>query len=128
LPEGVPDSVDQDIKRRALRAFRICTALDEWIYAFDRPEMGAGPIYRFWPHRQEAKDPWLVHFWPNGDDYVFISQGFDWGVYAYCTYRETHDWMLYVFGQPLLDAFVGNWPHGWSNVLARHGAIPRSLP
>ena len=129
MPEGVPDDVADEIKHLALRAFRLCTRADEWLYAFNEPEMGAGPTYRFWPHRSVVEEfvPWPVSFFPNGDDQAFVSQEFDWGVYAYATYEEVHNWTLYVFGQPLLDAFVGHWPKAWSNMLDTKGEIPRSL-
>jgi hypothetical protein len=128
-PEGVADDVSDEIKQRALRAFRQCTTVDEWIYAFNEPEMGAGPTYRFWPHRSAVEGfvPWPVSFFPDGDDQAFVSQDFAWGVYAYATYEQVHYWTLYVFGQRLLDAFVGHWPRAWSNVLDTKGEIPRSL-
>jgi hypothetical protein len=80
-PEGVPDHVNDEMKQLALRAFRECTTVDEWIYAFDEPELGAGPTYRFWPHRSVVEEfvPWPVSFFPNGDDQAFVSQDFAWG-------------------------------------------------
>jgi hypothetical protein len=129
MPEGVPDDVNDEIKQLALRASGQCTTVDEWIYAFNEPETGAGPTYRFWPHRGgvEEFDPWPVSFFPDGDDQAFVSQDFAWGVYAYATYEKVHYWTLYVLGQPLLGAFVGHWPRSWSNVIDTKGEIPRSL-
>jgi hypothetical protein len=123
IPGGVPDAVSDDIQRLTTRAFRLCTEPDEWIYA----EVEGSLPYRFWPHRQPLDNTadWPVGFFPDGDDDLFISQDFTWGVNALFL-AEGCEWGLTVFGQPLFDAFTGHWPKGWAKILRRSdGYMPR---
>jgi hypothetical protein len=120
-PEGVPDDLQVEIARSALRAFRLCTRPDEWIYAWDAVDEYSDWLYRFWPHRATEPVDWEVSFYPNGDCQVFVSQAFDWGILTNCSGPQLADWTLTVFGQPLLDAFTGHWPSGWSKIVRTSG-------
>jgi hypothetical protein len=129
-PGGVPETVSDEIGRLALSAFRLCTNRDEWIWAWDAVDEYSDRLYRFWPHRAEDPVDWLVGFYPNGDDQVFVSQAFDWGVYASWSKVELErdDRALYVFGKPLLDAYAGHWPGGWSEIIRTSGVDAPVVP
>jgi hypothetical protein len=115
--EGVSVHFRDEIKQSVLRAFDLCTRPDEWIYGWHAPNDFAAGLYRFWPHRAEVGSWWEVWLWPDGDDQIFVSQSFDWGIYAYWSYPGLDGWALSVFGKPLLDAFSGHWPSGWSQIV-----------
>ena len=109
--EGVPVHLRDEIEQSVLRAFGLCTMPDEWIYGWHEPNDSYwGGLYRFWPHRAEVESWWEVWLWPDGDDQIFVSQSFDWGIYAYWSHPGLDGWALSVFGKPLLDAFSGHWP------------------
>jgi hypothetical protein len=116
-PEGVPDEVIEETERLALRAFRLCTQQDEWVFVWDEI---SGHHYRFWPHRQAVPGPerWPASFFPDGDDQLWVSQDFEWGIHAVFA-PPAGSWHLLVFGKQLLDAFTGHWPGGWSAVIRR---------
>jgi hypothetical protein len=109
--------VIEEIERLALRAFRLCTEPDEWLFVWDEI---SGHHYRFWPHRQAIQAPEGLHasFFPDGDVQVWVSQDFDWGILAVC-FPPAWNWHLLVFGRRLLDAFTGHWPTGWSATIRR---------
>jgi Protein of unknown function (DUF2716) len=86
-----------------LTALRVCTAADEWIYAVDEPE-GKYSCFRFWPHRLDADGYWRVTPVPDGDDQVFLSRDFEWGMYAIWGFDDSTDRALSIFGRPMLDA------------------------
>jgi Protein of unknown function (DUF2716) len=119
---GVPFDVYDEIERAAVRAFRTCTEPDEWIWAWDAPDEYSDDLYRFWPHRADQLDAgWSVGLYPNGDDKVFVSQTFEWGVYAMFQYTGPESWGLRVFGKRLLDALAKDWPAGWSEIVRTSG-------
>jgi hypothetical protein len=116
-PEGVPADVSEEIERLALRAFRLCTRPDESIFVWDEI---SGHHYRFWPHREATSGPerWPAGFFPDGDDQVWVSQDFEWGIHAVFVPLDS-SWHLLVFGKRLLDALTGYWPTGWSAIIRR---------
>jgi hypothetical protein len=117
--EGVVlDSLYDEMEALALRAFRLCTAPNEWIYAWDSVDEYSDRLYRFWPHRAQAPRQWEVTFYPYGANQVFVSQTFDWGIYAHWSYPGLEPWALSIFGQPLLDAFTDHWPGAWSTIVS----------
>jgi hypothetical protein len=120
--EGVPKDLRVEIERSALRAFRLCTRPDEWIHAWEAKEEYSDWLYRFWPHRATEPVDWNVSFYPYHDmTQLFVSQAFDWGIYAAGS-SEADEWDLTVFGKPLLDAFTGHWPSGWSKIVRTRGS------
>jgi hypothetical protein len=116
-PRDASRNAFDEIERLALRAFRLCTDSDEWIWAWDAPEEYSDQLYRFWPHRAASDGSWLVTLYPDGDDQVFVSQNFDWGVYAHFQCSPLDFWALRVFGKRLLDALTGHWPTGWAKTV-----------
>jgi hypothetical protein len=94
-----------------LAALRAGTAADESIYAVDAPE-GAYCCFRLWPHRLGEQphrfgEPgyWRVKPFPDGDDQVYVSSDFRWGMYLTWGFDDSTNWALTVFGLSLLDAF-----------------------
>jgi hypothetical protein len=71
--EGVPEDLAVEIERSALRAFRLCTRPDEWIYAWEAVDEYSDWLYRFWPHRATEPVDWKVSFYPDGWSQVFNS-------------------------------------------------------
>jgi Protein of unknown function (DUF2716) len=87
-----------------VEALRACADVGEWVYAVDEPE-GADRCFRFWPHRAHDGMAWEVSPIPNGDDQVFLSSDFAWGMYSTWGFDESVDWALSIFGRPFIDAF-----------------------
>jgi Protein of unknown function (DUF2716) len=119
--KGVPAPVSDEIERLALRAMKMCTEPKEWLWAWSAPDEYSEWLYRFWPHRVEPGSTWEVSFYPDGWDQVFVSEDFDWGIYAHFMYPPLESWALRVFGERLLEAMSGHWPVGWSRVVQRSG-------
>jgi hypothetical protein len=72
--EGVPDDLCVEIERSALRAFRLCTTPDEWIYAWEAMDEYSDWLYRFWPHRATEPVDWKVSFYPLAQSSIISPQ------------------------------------------------------
>lgn len=107
------DLLAEDLNLAVYEALRECTAVDEWVYAVDEPE-GADRCFRFWPHRAGDRMIREVSPIPNGDDQVFISKDFRWGLYSTWRFDESVDWALSIFGKQFIDAFEALQPQAVS--------------
>ncbi len=92
------EAMEWDLNLCVLEALRRCTGPSRWLYALDWQH----DAYRFYPHRRfEHSDPraWLVPVLPNGDYYIFLAEGFEFGIFG-------HPWerTMCVFGPELLGA------------------------
>lgn len=95
--------LEEDLARKALTAFRLCTPPGEDLYALDWNH----PCYFLDPHGvvAEVGEPWAIPIVPNGDHYVFLASDFRFGVIGDCVEQT-----ICVFGQPLLNAFAKDTP------------------
>ncbi len=75
------EAMEWDLNLCVLEALRRCTGPSRWLYALDWQH----DAYRFYPHRRfEHSDPraWLVPVLPDGDYYIFLAEGFEFGIFG----------------------------------------------
>ncbi len=92
------EEAEIDLNTKVLEALRRCVPHEEYLYALDWQH----PCYRFRPHYPfDAADPdeWMVPVIPDGDYYIFLAKGFEFGIFG-------HPWekTICVFGECLLDS------------------------
>jgi hypothetical protein len=112
--------LSDELKLATVAALRECADLEEWVYAVDEPE-GAYRCFRFWPHRAHEGMTWEVSPIPDGDDQVFLSSDFAWGMYSTWGFDESVDWGLSIFGRSFLEAFERLQPQAASRVIRIDG-------
>ena len=105
--KGVPAPVSDEIERLALRAMKMCTEPEEWLWAWNAPDEYSDQLYRLRPHRVEPGSDWEVVS-ADGVDQVFVSKDLSWGMYAHFMYEGLEAWALRVFGERLLEALSGH--------------------
>jgi hypothetical protein len=95
--------LEEDLARKVLTAFRVCTPAGQELYALDWNH----PCYSLDPHGvvAEAGESWAVPVLPNGDHYIFLAPDFRFGVIGDCVEQT-----ICVYGQPLLDALATDAP------------------
>jgi Protein of unknown function (DUF2716) len=83
-----------------------------------RLETFDGPGGYAW--EQQRDGPWPVGPIPDGDDQLFVAQDFSWGLYAKFLWsheRQDSDWLVHVWGEPLVEAFAHHRPAALSHPL-----------
>jgi hypothetical protein len=107
--------LEEDLARKTLAAFRVCTRTNQRLYALDWQHY----CYWFYPHRSFTADDlesWSVPILPNGDYFIFLNEDFSFGIFG-------HPWeqTMCVFGQRLLDAFAQEQPLLFRRVVRVNG-------
>jgi hypothetical protein len=94
-----------DLEKKVLAGLRSQTLLDERIYALDWQH----ECYWFYPHREFTD--WFVPALPNGDYYIFVNEGFSFGIFGH-----PWEWTSCVWGNGLISFFESEMPALWSGM------------
>jgi hypothetical protein len=77
----------------------------------------SGDAWRFRPQHASTKAGWQIEPIPNGEDVLFASRDFTWGVYGACSYNNPPWWSICVFGERMLAAFAKQQPRAFSQAI-----------
>jgi hypothetical protein len=109
------NALEADLYIKLLKSFRELLQTGEYVWALDWQHQ----TYKFFPHREFlGSDPeqWKVPLFPNGDYYIFLEKGMEWGVLG-------HPWekTMCVFGEKLITSISVDPPTLFSRVHRRDG-------
>jgi hypothetical protein len=108
-----------------LHALQAAAKKDRWIYVCEEE---TGGVWRFWPQRPSARDSWQVEPIPNGEDVMFASRDFKWGVYGASQVGDPRWWTICVFGERMLAAFAKQQPRAFSHPISNATYPPKISP
>lgn len=95
-----------DLDNKVLSALRSQTAPTEKIYALDWQH----DCFWFYPHKNFEE--WLIPVLPNGDYYIFLAEGFRFGIFGH-----PWEWTSCVWGKGLISLFEKSKPELWEEII-----------